>query len=92
MQTGLWNSCRTRGHRGARLAAMILPLPALLAPVPAQAGASIAIAICSGGGERVIAIPARENPAPRPDDQQGCTHFVCPRERGHGDPADDDEE
>ena len=74
----------------ARLAAAVLPLPALLAPAPAQAGTTISI--CSAEGERVITIPAQDSPTPSSDDRQGCAHFVCPRERGQGDPADDEEE
>jgi hypothetical protein len=81
---------RLRRDRRARLTAALLPLPALLAPAPAHAGTTIAI--CSAEGERLIRIPAQDGPSPRPDDRQGCAHFVCPRERGHGEPADDDEE
>jgi hypothetical protein len=75
-----------------RLAAAVLPLPGLVAPAAAHAAGSVTITICSGGGTREIAIPARDAPPPRPDDRQGCAHFVCPRERGHGYPTDDDEE
>lgn len=76
----------------ARLAAALLPLPGLVAPVTVHAGGPVTIAICSAGGARTITLPAREAPAPRSDDRQGCAHFVCPRERGYGDPQDDDEE
>ena len=75
----------------ARLAAA-LPLPGIVIPAAAQAEPSITIAICSGSGERTITLPAREAPPPRPGDRQGCAHFVCPRERADGSPADDDEE
>jgi len=81
---------RNSHRRGARVAAALLPLPALLAPAPAQAWTSLSI--CGAGGERVIAIPLRESPSPRPEDQQACAHFACPRERAQGEPADDDEE
>lgn len=90
METSLGIPRTSRRRRRARLAAALLPLPALLAPAPAQA--RLSISICSGGGSRVITIPAREAPSRHREDQPGCAHFVCPRERGHGDPADDDEE
>ena len=79
-------------HCGVRLAAALLPLPGLLARVPAQAGTGVAIAICSGSGERTIPLPSRESPPRHSDDQQGCVHFLCPRERGQSDSTDDDEE
>jgi hypothetical protein len=83
---------RNLSRRGARLAAAVLPLPALLlAPAPAHAGAPLAIAIC-GGGDRVVTLPTREGPSPRRDDQPVCAHFACPRERGQGVPTDDDED
>jgi hypothetical protein len=75
-----------------RLAAALLPLPGLATPVAAHAQPSVTIAICSGGGERTVTLPAREAPHPRPDDRQGCAHFVCPRERADGNPTDDEEE
>jgi hypothetical protein len=78
--------------RAARLAAALLPLPGLLAPIAVHAQTPVTIAICSGGGERAITLPARDAPPPRPDDRQGCAHFVCPRERADGSPTDDDEE
>lgn len=90
METSL-RTCRSaRRRRGARLAAALLPLPALLAPAPAQAG--MRVSICGADGERLITIPMRKSPPRRSDDQPGCAHFVCPRERGHGEPADDEEE
>lgn len=94
METSLGTRRSVRRRRGARLVAAMLPLPALMAPAPVHA--LTAISICSGGGARTITIPARDNPLPRPEDKQGCAHFLCPRERGPGDPAgdpaDDDEE
>ena len=74
----------------ARLAAALLPLPGLMMPTTAQAAGPVTVAICSGGETREVTLPARDAPPPRPDDRQGCAHFVCPRERGH--PADDDDE
>ena len=90
METSLGTRRSACRRRGARLVAAVLPLPALLAPAPAQALTSISI--CSGGSARVITSPARDDRQPRPDEKQGCAHFLCPRERGHGEPADDDEE
>jgi hypothetical protein len=85
---------RTSPHRarGLRLAAAVLPLPALMMPGTVHAGDRVMVAICSGGGAREITIPARDAPPPRPDDRQGCAHFTCPRERGFGNPVDDDED
>jgi hypothetical protein len=76
----------------ARLAAALLPLPGLLAPATAPAARPVTIAICSGDEAREVTLPARDAPPRRPDDRQGCAHVVCPRERGHGNPADDDED
>ena len=90
METSPGTRRNAHRRRGARLVAALLPLPSLLAPAPAQAGTLVPI--CSADGERLIAIPLRDSPPRRSDDQPGCAHFVCPRERGHGDPADDDEE
>jgi len=75
-----------------RLVAAFLPLTGLITPQSAHAETPVAIAICSGGGERMIAIPTRESPSRRSEDQQACAHLVCPRERGRGDPAADEEE
>ena len=89
MQTGR----STYRRPGVRLVAAVLPMLGLLAPTAATAGGRVEISLCSGGSERTITIPAQESPARRPEDQQGgCAHFVCPRERAHGDLADDDEE
>ena len=76
--------------RPARIIAALLPLPGLMAPATAHAATSITIAICSGGEAREINLPARDTPPPRPDDRQGCVHFVCPRERDTV--TDDDDE
>ena len=92
MQATLRISRSVCGHRGVRLAAALVPLPGLLAPAPAQAGTTVAMAICSGGGERTIPLPSREGPSRRSDDRQGCAHFLCPRERGPVDSTDDEEE
>lgn len=89
METSRGTRRFSRRRRGA-LAAALLPLPALLAPAPVHAGTTVSI--CSAAGERIIVIPAREDPSRRPDEQQGCVHFVCPRERAQGEQADDDEE
>jgi len=80
-------------HRivAARLIAALLPLPALLLPLPAQAAGSIRIALCSSGGARTVEIPLRESPSPREDEQPACAHLICPRERGGGDPARSEE-
>jgi len=81
----------SRRHRGARLAAALLPLPGLLAPVPAYAAPFLTVSICGADGEQVLPLPTRESPSRRSDDQPGCAHFVCPRERGQSDPADDED-
>jgi hypothetical protein len=93
MPTGRW-TYRSRWPRRnlPRLAAALVPLPGLVMPAVAYAEPSVTIAICSGSGERAITLPAREAPPPRPDDRQGCAHFVCPRERADGSLTDDDEE
>lgn len=90
METSFGTRRSSRRRRSARLVAAVLPLPALLAPASAQASASISI--CSAEGARVISIPTRDGLPPRPEDQQACAHFTCPRERALGDPTDDDEE
>jgi hypothetical protein len=65
----------------------------LLAPTAATAEGRVEISVCSGGSERVIAIPAQKSPRRRPEDREaGCAHFVCPRERTAGDLADEEEE
>ena len=93
MQTRRWSYRRSPRSSGARLAAAVLPLLGLLAPIAATAEGRVEISVCSGGGERVIAVPARKSPQRRPDDRDaGCAHFVCPRERAAGDPADEEEE
>jgi hypothetical protein len=79
--------------RAGRLVAGALPLLTLLQPTAATARDYVEIAICSGGSDRVMAIPRGQSPTRHPEDQQGgCAHFVCPRERALGDPGDDDEE
>lgn len=80
------------GRSPSRLAAVLLPLPGLAMPGAAHAEPSVTIAICSGGRERTVTLPVREAPPARPDDRQGCAHFVCPRERVDGSPSDDEEE
>jgi hypothetical protein len=90
MPAAPWTYRYQRSRRGERLAAALLPLAGLLAPAPAHAG--VTIAICSGGGERAVTLPARGSPSPLRDEQQGCAHVLCPRERGQGDPADEDED
>ena len=92
MQTR-WAHRTSPGGSGARLVAAVLPLLGLLAPTAAMAEGLVEIAVCSADGKRVIAVPARKSPARRPEEQQaGCAHFICPRERAHGDLADDDEQ
>jgi hypothetical protein len=93
MQIRRWTSRRSPRSPAARLAVAVLPLLGLLAPTAATAKGGVEISVCSGGGERVIAIPAHKSPQRRPEDREaGCAHFVCPRERTAGDLADEEEE
>jgi len=63
----------------------------LAAPSPARADTSVVIT-SRGGGERTIALPAREDRSRGEDDQQASAHLACPRERILGNAAGDDEE